>query len=97
MAQSQIRPQPDFRVISDCHQTLAVEMRKVPDMPQFDLGNAILAELQGMNARFDRIEARLGRIETRLDGMETRLTGVETRLTRVEERLDAVEMRQRVR
>jgi hypothetical protein len=57
---AQFGPQPDFAAIAASHRSLADEMEKVPNTPQFAQGNALLDEFRAMErrmiARFDRVE-----------------------------------------
>ncbi|WP_039765456.1 hypothetical protein [Caldicellulosiruptor sp. F32] len=62
-------------------------------MPENDILQAIVANLEKINERLDTIEKRLDKIEQRLDMVEQRLDMVEQRLDMVEQRLDMVEQR----
>jgi hypothetical protein len=60
---AQFGPQPDFAAIAASHRSLADEMEKVPNTPQFAQGNAILDEFRAMErrmiARFDRVDTKI--------------------------------------
>ncbi|WPX09807.1 coiled-coil domain-containing protein [Anaerocellum danielii] len=62
-------------------------------MPENEILQAIVANLEKINERLDTIEKRLDKIEQRLDMVEQRLDMVEQRLDMVEQRLDMVEQR----
>jgi hypothetical protein len=81
-------PQPDFHLMSQCHQnlsgnhqnlagyhqTLAGEFGKIPNLPQFD-ANAILDQLRLLN---DGINGRFDEINVRLGGIDDRLDTMTT-------------------
>jgi hypothetical protein len=86
-------PQPNFGLIQECHQTLAVELGHCANMPTIREGEAILAAINGvrgclgvMNQRLDEMNQRLDRVASRQ--REQRLDGVEQRLGEMSERLD---------
>jgi len=62
-------------------------------MPENDVLQAIVTNLEKINGRLEVIEERLNKIEQRLDKVEQRLDKVEQRLDKVEQRLDIVEQR----
>uniref|UniRef100_A0A7C5Z0E1 Uncharacterized protein n=1 Tax=Caldicellulosiruptor owensensis TaxID=55205 RepID=A0A7C5Z0E1_9FIRM len=62
-------------------------------MPENDILQAIVANLEKINGRLEVIEERLNKVEQRLDKIEQRLDKVEQRLDMVEQRLDKVEQR----
>jgi len=62
-------------------------------MPENDVLQAIVTNLEKINGRLEVIEERLNKIEQRLDKVEQRLDKVEQRLDKVEQRLDMVEQR----
>jgi uncharacterized phage infection (PIP) family protein YhgE len=72
--------QPDFHLISQTHQnlagghqTLADELGKIPNLPQFHDSNVILDQLRRINDRLDGMNDRLDGMSDRLDGMNGRL------------------------
>jgi hypothetical protein len=72
-AQNHLGLQPDFRLISQCHQILAGELRNIPNIPQYHAANAILDQLRLLNGRLKGIDKRLGRIDIRLGEIDGRL------------------------
>jgi hypothetical protein len=65
-AQIPVGPQPDFALMSQNYQTLAIEVAKIPNTPEFTLGYTILARLDQIN---DRLNTAVGEINIRLDAM----------------------------
>jgi DNA anti-recombination protein RmuC len=86
--QNPLSPQPDFPIISQCFQTLADQMAKVPNTPQFNTGNAILTQLQQMSLQIDTMSQQLN---TRLDTMSQQLnTRLDTMSQQLNTRLDTI-------
>jgi hypothetical protein len=72
--------QPDFHLISQTHQnlasghqTLADELGKIPNLPQFHDPNVILDQLRRINDRLDGMNGRLDGMNERFDGIDDRL------------------------
>ncbi|MBI1867826.1 MAG: hypothetical protein HYS06_05975 [Methylocystis sp.] len=53
----------------------------------------VMAAIQGIGSRLDKMETGLDKIETRLDKIGTRLDKMEARLDKVESRLEKIETR----
>jgi chromosome segregation ATPase len=83
-------PQPDFQLVSQAHQNLADEMRKISNIPQLNAVDTILA---AFNQKFDIIIRRLDRLDGRMDGLERRMDGLERRMDGLERRMDGLERR----
>jgi uncharacterized protein YoxC len=76
-AQIPVAPQPDFALMSQNYQTLAIEVAKIPNTPQFTLSYTILARLDQMN---DRLNTAVGGINDKLNGLNTTVEGINDRL-----------------
>jgi hypothetical protein len=61
-AQIPVGPQPDFAFMSQSYLGLANEVAKIPNTPQFALGNDILARLDQINDKLERLNTRLDTI-----------------------------------
>ncbi|MCY1076170.1 hypothetical protein [Archangium lansingense] len=46
-----------------------------------DIGTQILAAVQGLGVRMDRLEARMDGLEARMDGLEAQMTDLKTQVT----------------
>jgi chromosome segregation ATPase len=46
-----------------------------------DIGNQILAAVQGLGVRMDRLEARMEGLEARMNGLEAQVTDLRTQVT----------------
>ena len=62
-------------------------------MDNNEFQQAVIAQLQMLNTRFDKVDIRLDSLDARLDKVESRLDKVESRLDKVESRLDKVDAR----
>ena len=62
-------------------------------MDNNEFQQAVIAQLQMLNTRFDKVDIRLDSLDARLDKVESKLDKVESRLDKVESRLDKVESR----
>lgn len=49
-----------------------------------DIGNQILAAVQGLGVRMDRLEARMDKLEARMDKLEAQVMDLNSRMTRQE-------------
>jgi hypothetical protein len=63
--------QPDFAFMSQSYLDLANEVAKIPNTPQFALGNDILA-------RLDQISTSVGQVNDRLDRPDTAVGEINT-------------------
>jgi hypothetical protein len=77
MANILLGPQPDFAAMATSYQSLAPEVARIPNTPQFTAGNAILDQLHQINTAVQDINTRLNTLETRLD---TAVQDINTRL-----------------
>jgi chromosome segregation ATPase len=59
----------------------------IQNLPNDNMG-LILARLDSIDSRLDRVDLRLDGIESRLDRLDSRLDGVESRLTTLEDKVD---------
>lgn len=77
-------PQPDFQAmeetmndISRSHVTLATNLGRMRNIPAFDGGAQILAELRAiredMGRRFENVERKFENVEQKFENMELRL------------------------
>ncbi|KAI1746856.1 hypothetical protein F4782DRAFT_523099 [Xylaria castorea] len=71
------RPQPDFGAISAKFNDLGQQFSLCENIPAVVEGQEILAALNGITQRLDRIDARLNRIEGRLDNMDLRVVSID--------------------
>ena len=62
-------------------------------MDNNEFQQAVIAQLQMLGTRFDKVDARLDSLDTRLGKVESRLDKVEARLDKVDARLDKVDAR----
>jgi hypothetical protein len=54
-----VGPQPDFALMSQNCQNFADEVAKIPNTPQFALGNDILARLDQINTKLDTMNTTI--------------------------------------
>jgi hypothetical protein len=72
-AQIPVGPQPDFALMSQSCQNFADDVAKIPNTPQFALGNDNLAPLDQINASIRQLNTAVGEINTRLNTMNTNI------------------------
>jgi hypothetical protein len=58
MAENRLQ-QPNFQLITQCHQSLAAELSKCRNIPAFDGAAAILAAIQQLGLKIDGLELRM--------------------------------------
>jgi hypothetical protein len=63
--------------MSQLQHEYANEVGMIANVPQFQVGNAIIAALTQINTRLGVIDRRLDGIDGRLDGIDGRLDGME--------------------
>jgi hypothetical protein len=97
---AQLAEQPDFAVMAEYQYRLSEEFAKCANIPAFNGGAAILAQLtqiqegvNGLNTRMGGIETRMGGLEMRMGGLETRMDGLEARMGGLETRIGGIETR----
>jgi peptidoglycan hydrolase CwlO-like protein len=73
-------PQPDFIRMSELHGSLADEMSKIPNTPQFDAGNAIVQALHRIETKIDSLETKVNSLETKVNSLETKVNSLETKV-----------------
>lgn len=56
-----------------------------------DIGNQILAAVQGLGVRMDRLEARMEKLEARMEKLEARVDGLEAQVKGMSARMDKLE------
>jgi hypothetical protein len=87
-------PQPDFQRIGQAYQSLADEMQKISNIPQFNAVDIILA---AFNEKFDIMIRRLDRLDERMDGLGRRMDGLGRRMDGLGRQMDGLETQQQTR
>jgi hypothetical protein len=77
MANIPLGPQPDFAAIATSFQSVAAEVARIPNTPQFAAGNAILDQLRQINTAVQEVHTAVREVSIRLD---TAVQEVNTRL-----------------
>lgn len=98
MAAASDLPQPNFEAMADSmngivrHSTeLAINLGRMRNIPAFDGGAQILAELRAMREDMGR---RFGNIDRRFENMEQRFDNMEQKFENMEQKFEDMERRQ---
>lgn len=76
MTNDPLGPQPDFIRMSELQHSLADEMSKIPNTPQFDAGNAILQALHRIETKLDSLETKVNSLGIEVDGLKNEVNEV---------------------
>ncbi|KEF50868.1 uncharacterized protein A1O9_13080 [Exophiala aquamarina CBS 119918] len=74
-------PQPDPGRIRQSFSQLAEEVGKLPNLPAFSNGNAILRSLHQINQSLDGFKRRFDQLDQRLDQIDTKTNHIQAQLT----------------
>src|SRR5271156_3498094 len=80
----QFGPQPDFQRMSGAIRTFNDELDKLPNMPQFDAGRAILEAIKNLgtelNAKVTELNAKGTELNTKVTELNTKFDGLKDQM-----------------